>query len=64
MQELTDIEFNMFTGSKTLCLPEVLSEGGYQTSAGNAFYPDFFNSTNAYEGMGFKGIFYPSYNFV
>ncbi len=59
MRELSGIEFDVFTGSKTLCLPHVLSEGGYQTLATNAYVPDFFNSTNAYTGMGFGDIYYP-----
>jgi phosphoglycerol transferase MdoB-like AlkP superfamily enzyme len=59
MQELSGVEFNMFTGSKTLCLPQILAEGGYQTLATNAFVPEFYNSTNAYTGMGFADIYYP-----
>ncbi|MDY0268847.1 sulfatase-like hydrolase/transferase [Trichloromonas sp.] len=59
MRELSGIEFDVFTGSPTPCLPYLLAEGGYQTLASNAYKPDFFNSTNAYAGMGFNGIFYP-----
>jgi phosphoglycerol transferase MdoB-like AlkP superfamily enzyme len=60
MRELSGIEFDVFTGAKTYCLPNVLTQGGYQTIATNAFLPDFFNSTNAYAGMGFEKIYYPS----
>jgi hypothetical protein len=60
MRELSGIEFDVFTGSKTLCLPNLLAQGGYHTIATNAFLPGFFNSTNAYEGMGFESIYYPS----
>jgi len=60
MRELSGIEFDVFTGSKTYCLPNVLTQGGYHTMATNAFLPDFFNSTNAYAGMGFGKIYYPS----
>ncbi|MBI4793893.1 MAG: LTA synthase family protein [Deltaproteobacteria bacterium] len=60
MRELSGIEFDVFTGSKTYCLPNVLTQGGYHTMATNAFLPDFFNSTNAYAGMGFDKIYYPS----
>lgn len=59
MRELSGIEFDVFTGSPTPCLPYLLAEGGYQTLASNAYKPDFFNSTNAYAGMGFNSIFYP-----
>ncbi|MBW2248440.1 MAG: sulfatase-like hydrolase/transferase [Deltaproteobacteria bacterium] len=59
MQELSGIEFNVFTGAKTLCLPNLLAQGGFHTVATNAFLPDFFNSLNAYEGMGFERIFFP-----
>lgn len=59
MRELSGIEFDVFTGSPTPCLPYLLAEGGYQTLASNAYKPDFFNSTNAYAGMGFNNIFYP-----
>ncbi|NCO56824.1 MAG: sulfatase-like hydrolase/transferase [Deltaproteobacteria bacterium] len=59
MRELSGIEFDVFTGAKTLCLPNILTHGGYHTVASNAFLPDFFNSTNAYEGMGFENIYYP-----
>lgn len=60
MRELSSVEFDVFTGAKTYCLPNVLTQGGYQTIATNAFLPDFFNSTNAYSGMGFGEIYYPS----
>ncbi|BCR06025.1 hypothetical protein DESUT3_30940 [Desulfuromonas versatilis] len=59
LRELSGIEFDLFTGAKTLCLPHILEQGGYQAIATNAFVPDFFNSTNAYEGMGFDQIYYP-----
>ncbi len=60
MRELAGIEFDVFTGAKTLCLSNVLDQAGYHTMATNAFYPDFFNATKAYEGLGFENIYYPS----
>ena len=60
MRELSGVEFDVFTGAKTLCLPNVLAQSGYRTVATNAFVPDFFNSTNAYAGIGFSEIYYPS----
>ncbi|MBI5897449.1 MAG: sulfatase-like hydrolase/transferase, partial [Desulfobacterales bacterium] len=60
MRELSGIEFDVFTGAKTLCLSNILGQAGYHTMATNAFYPDFFNATKAYEGLGFESIYYPS----
>lgn len=59
LRELSGVEFNVFTGSKTYCLPNILTQGGYDTTASNAFVPDFFNSTKAYTGMGFDKTYYP-----
>ena len=59
MRELSGIEFDVFTGSQTLCLPNILKQAGYHTMAANAFLPDFFNSTKGYEGVGFEKIYYP-----
>jgi phosphoglycerol transferase MdoB-like AlkP superfamily enzyme len=60
MRELSGIEFDVFTGAKTLCMSNVLGQAGYHTMATNAFYPDFFNATKAYQGLGFEKIYYPS----
>jgi phosphoglycerol transferase MdoB-like AlkP superfamily enzyme len=60
MRELSGVEFNVFTGAKTPCLPNLLGEGGYHAIATNGHRPDFFNSTNAYEGIGFANAYYPS----
>lgn len=59
LRELSGVEFNVFTGAKTFCLPNILTQGGYDTTASNAFVPDFFNSTKAYAGMGFDNTYYP-----
>lgn len=60
LRELSGVEFNLFTGAKTPCLPNVLAQAGYHTIATNAFRPEFFNSINAYEGIGFEKTYYPS----
>jgi phosphoglycerol transferase MdoB-like AlkP superfamily enzyme len=60
MRVLSGIEFDVFTGAQTLCLPNILSQAGYNTMATNAFLPDFFNSTKGYRGAGFESIYYPS----
>ncbi|MBE0586320.1 MAG: sulfatase-like hydrolase/transferase [Desulfofustis sp.] len=59
LRELSGIEFDVFTGARTLCLPNILGQAGYHTMATNAFYPDFFNATKAYEGTGFQSIYFP-----
>jgi len=59
LREFSGIEFDVFTGAKTSCLPRILSQGGYETSATNSYRPDFFNSTNAYTGIGFEERYYP-----
>ena len=59
LREFSGIEFDVFTGAKAPCLPQILSQGGYETSATNSYKPDFFNSTNAYTGIGFEKRYYP-----
>jgi phosphoglycerol transferase MdoB-like AlkP superfamily enzyme len=59
LREFSGIEFDVFTGAKTPCLPRILAEGGYETNATNAYKPEFFNSTNAYTGIGFEKRYYP-----
>lgn len=59
LHEFSGIEFDVFTGAKTTCLPRILSLAGYETMATNAYKPDFFNSTRAYTGMGFEKKYYP-----
>ena len=59
LREFSGIEFDVFTGAKTPCLPRILAQGGYETTATNAYKPDFFNSTNAYTGIGFEKRYYP-----
>ncbi|HIJ89659.1 MAG: sulfatase-like hydrolase/transferase [Desulfobulbaceae bacterium] len=59
LREFSGIEFDVFTGAKAPCLPLILSQGGYETNATNAYKPDFFNSTNAYTGIGFEKRYYP-----
>jgi phosphoglycerol transferase MdoB-like AlkP superfamily enzyme len=59
LREFSGIEFDVFTGAKAPCLPSILSQGGYETSATNSYRPDFFNSTNAYTGIGFEERYYP-----
>lgn len=59
MRELSGVEFDVFSGRRTFCLPNLLLKGGYHTMASNAFVPDFFNSINAYQGMGFEKSYYP-----
>lgn len=57
--ELSEIEFDDFTGHAAGCMPGVLHQAGYSTYATNAYQPDYFNSTKAYTGAGFDKIYYP-----
>ena len=58
-QEFDEIEFNVFTGTETYCLPNILRRMGYHTSASNGFKPDFFNTMPAYRGLGFDVSYFP-----
>lgn len=56
---LTSVEFNAFTGAPAHCLPDILAQVGYRTSASNGYRPNFFNAIKAYRGMGFADIYFP-----
>lgn len=62
LRALSSVEFNVFTGGKTYCLPSILDDAGYQTMASNAHKPKFFNAVPAYKGTGFQKIFFPREN--
>ncbi len=57
--KFSGMEFDVFTGADTYCLPAILNSAGYHTMATNAYKPDFFNSINAYKGAGFQSSYYP-----
>lgn len=59
MGKFSGMEFDVFTGAGTYCLPAMLNRAGYHTMATNAYKPDFFNSINAYKGAGFQHSYYP-----
>ncbi len=56
---LSEVEFDDFTGHAAGCMPGILHQAGYATFVSNVFYPDYFNSTKAYTGVGFDKIYYP-----
>jgi len=58
-EKLTSVEFNLFTGSPTNCVPGILHRMGYRTVATNAYKPNFFNAQPAYKGIGFQEIYFP-----
>ena len=58
-EELVGVEFNSFTGSPVYCLPGILELAGYHAMASNAYNPSFFNTPNAYKGIGFSKIYFP-----
>ncbi|MBF0272331.1 MAG: LTA synthase family protein [Magnetococcales bacterium] len=57
-QEFDEIEFNVFSGAETYCLPRILHRLGYHTMASNGFKPDFFNTIPAYRGLGFDAVYF------
>ncbi len=59
LRKLSSIEFNVFTGAKTSCMPGVLERAGYRTVATNGYKPDFFNTQPAYKGIGFDEANFP-----
>lgn len=58
-EELVGVEFNSFTGTPAYCLPGTLELAGYRTMASNAYNPSFFNTPNAYKGIGFGKVYFP-----
>ncbi len=62
LRALSSVEFNVFTGAKTFCLPTILNDAGYQTIASNGHKPKFFNAIPGYTGTGFQNIFFPKEN--
>ncbi len=63
LQRLGTIEFNVFSGTRVHCVPDLLRQLGYRTLASNAYKPNFFNAMQAYRGVGFEEIYFP-YEYV
>jgi len=59
LNELSEIEFDNFTGHAAGCMPDILHQAGYTTYASNVYQPDYFNSSKAYTGIGFEKLYYP-----
>lgn len=59
-RKLGSVEFNIFGGAPTYCLPGILSKIGYQTISSNGFKPNFFNAIKAYNGIGFQEVYFAS----
>ena len=59
LEEISEIEFDGFTGHPAGCMPGILHQAGYSTYASNAYQPDYFNSTKAYTGIGFEKTYFP-----
>ena len=58
LQKLGNIEFNLFSGSGTSCLPSWLKNSGWHTVATHAYKPTFFNRANAYRSLQFDDVFF------
>jgi phosphoglycerol transferase MdoB-like AlkP superfamily enzyme len=59
LNELSEIEFDVFTGHAAGCMPGILHHAGYATYVSNVYQPDYFNSTKAYTGIGFEKLYFP-----
>lgn len=59
LNELSEIEFDVFTGHAAGCMPGILHQAGYATYVSNIFQPNYFNSTKAYTGAGFEKLYFP-----
>jgi phosphoglycerol transferase MdoB-like AlkP superfamily enzyme len=58
-EQISSIEFNVFSGAAAHCLPGLLAGLGYRTTATNTYKPNFFNALSAYQGMGFSHSYFP-----
>ncbi|WP_422382319.1 sulfatase-like hydrolase/transferase [Marinicellulosiphila megalodicopiae] len=58
LQQTSIIEFNVFTGAPTSCLPAWLKQAGWKTVATHAYKPSFFNREKAYLGLQFDEIYF------
>jgi hypothetical protein len=47
------IDFNLFTGKPSMCLPQFLKKLDYFNIATNSYKPYYFNTLNAYKSIGF-----------
>ena len=52
-------EFLTMSGAPTPCLPRLMGRLGYRAVASNAFRPNYFNATHAYESVGFDEVHFP-----
>jgi len=58
-EQLSSVEFNVFSGAAAHCLPGTLKDIGYRSVATNPYKPNFFNELPAYQGMGFSETDFP-----
>lgn len=58
-EQLSSVEFNVFSGAAAHCLPGTLKDIGYRSVATNPYKPNFFNALPAYQGMGFSENYFP-----
>lgn len=58
-ERYSSVEFNVFTGATTHCLPGILKDLGYRSVASNTYKPNFFNALPGYQGTGFTESYFP-----
>ena len=57
------LEFEVFTGSGTDCLPTILGKQGYLTVASHPYSPNTFNRERAYRSLGFSKRLFATTNY-
>lgn len=58
-EQLSSVEFNVFTGAQAHCLPGQLAALGYRSVSSNTYKPNFFNALPGYQGAGFTESYFP-----
>ncbi len=58
LQVLGTIEYNLFSGARVHCLPDVLGQLGYRTLSSAGYKPNFFNKSVAERGLGFQESYF------
>lgn len=59
-EQISSVEFNVFSGAAAYCLPGMLGKLGYRSVASNTYKPNFFNALAGYQGAGFSDSYFPA----
>jgi len=58
LQVFSTIEYNLFSGARVHCMPDVLNQLGYRTLSSEGYKPNFFNKSVASRGLTFTESYY------